>query len=81
MSEQFEVVERVDSRSNPLGVALVETAKTGKAIKFSLNGSSYSQVYQRLNYYMDRNGLRLRIRKQGDGTFVAWAEVKAAGSQ
>jgi hypothetical protein len=78
VSEKFEVVERPTMKpthkdASPLSVAFVSAMKDEKAIRLELNGTSWHRVRQRLSSLCRQRGTKLRMLKQADGSYIAWA--------
>ena len=83
MSDTFEVISdrpNVKSRgvqASPLSIAVAETARTGGAVKFALNGEQSHTVRVRLAAFCRTRGLRVRMWTQ-EGVCTVWAEQKDA---
>ena len=85
MSEQFEVISErpnvkrrgVQASARALSIAVAETARTGGAVKFALDGEQLHTVRCRLQAFCRTRGLRVRIQAK-DGAYTAWAEPKNA---
>ena len=81
MSDTFEVLaERPNGvipnrKTSPLSIAVADTATTGGAVRFPLNGESPHKVRMRLDSFCRFRDLRLHMRTR-DGICTAWAEPR-----
>lgn len=76
----FEVVDKRPEpsrgRKTELNDALIETVKSGKAIRIELNGRSYNSVQNGVHLCASRKGLRGHVRRDGDTHVIAWLDEK-----
>jgi hypothetical protein len=79
---EVEIVERPAHR-NPSKYPVdevVETAQTGKAVRFALNGTSVQAVRSAISWSFRRRkitDLIARVHNPKDGTLIVWAEKRA----
>ena len=76
----FEIVERPSPvrrgpMRHPIVQAVIDSATTGHAVRFALNGSTPRQWEARIRTTAARAGLRSHIRSDGDH-LVAWTEKR-----
>lgn len=55
---------------------IIDTAKTGKAVRIALNGRHYRDVENNIRTAIRKKGYHLRYRRDGGDHLICWAEPR-----